>query len=495
MKKKRNEHYRLVITAALKKEFPVKRVKSRGIPVHTLKALRSGALKAGKREGPGVLVVITGVGPKASRDAAEWIKDNLAPYFVINIGTCGVLDKDLPLGEWYCPSSVYNAGGDNVGIDTRLPMSQNIKCSTVGSLLTVKRAISSELPEALKEHRIVDMEAYEQANVFKGSGISFHCIKAGTDRGDRHAENDFTDNLNVFREMTWRFMGELVLGDDIKISVVIPVYKRADTIKRAIDSVLAQSYRADEIIVVDDGSTDRTLSVLKGYGKQIRLITLSENAGPSRARNEGVRFAKNEWIAFLDSDDEWEKHKLKKQVEHLRSNPYYQITQTDEKWIRNGVRVNRHKHHDKSEGWIMDSSLERCMISPSAVLVKRSLLGRFGYFNEDLPACEDYDLWLKITRHHPVGLERSTSVIKYGGHEDQQSRKYEAMDRFRVSSLKKMLDNETEKTYRDKIASVLKRKLNVLIKGCIKRGKIDEAEMYRAMLDEIEIQNNYSGKL
>ncbi|MBI4683189.1 MAG: glycosyltransferase, partial [Nitrospirae bacterium] len=202
-----------------------------------------------------------------------------------------------------------------------------------------------------------------------------------------------------------------------------------------LDSVLSQSCKPEEIIVVDDCSTDGTGDILDSYEDKITVVHLPQNSGPSKARNEGIKHARTEWLAFLDSDDYWEKDKLKDQVEYLRRCPFYEILQSEEVWIRNGKRVNACKHHKKPFGWIWQQSLERCLISPSGVLVKKSLLERYGSFDESLPVCEDYDLWLKISRHHPVGLETSLSVVKYGGHKGQLSHQYPAMDRFRVKSL------------------------------------------------------------
>ncbi|KPK02906.1 MAG: hypothetical protein AMK71_00710 [Nitrospira bacterium SG8_35_4] len=271
----------------------------------------------------------------------------------------------------------------------------------------------------------------------------------------------------------------------MKITVIIPAYNREQTIQRAIDSVLCQSNAPEEIIVVDDCSTDSTGEILKGYGDSLTVVTLSVNAGPSKARNEGIKHAGTEWIAFLDSDDCWKPDKLKNQVEFLKRCPFYQILQSEEIWIRNGKRVNPCKHHAKPEGWIWEASLERCLVSPSGVLLRKSLLEEYGNFDERLPVCEDYDLWLKISRRHPVGLEPGLSVMKYGGHADQLSRKYPAMDRFRVQSLSGLLEVEEHPDFRRKLAAVLKKKLSILLKGFEKRGKINDAEEWRRMLEAL----------
>jgi glycosyltransferase involved in cell wall biosynthesis len=241
----------------------------------------------------------------------------------------------------------------------------------------------------------------------------------------------------------------------------------------------------EEIVVVNDGSTDGTQEALKSYGDKLTCIFFPQRYGPSKARNEGIQHAKTDWVAFLDSDDSWKKNKLKDQVEYLRKYPFYQILQSEEIWIRNGVRVNPCKHHAKPEGWIWEQSLERCLVSPSGVLIKKTLLEKYGKFDEGLPVCEDYDMWLKISRHHPVGLEPSFSVIKYGGHEDQLSRKYPAMDRFRVQSLARLLKNELHPDFKKKIIYILEEKLKILIKGYEKREKWKDADKYKVMLESL----------
>ncbi|GBE03149.1 MAG TPA: glycosyltransferase [Nitrospirae bacterium] len=485
MKKRNAPDIKLVITIALKKEVPKEWFALRNISVHTLASLKAGALKSGL----GMLIVITGPGLDASEEAACWIRDNLSPLFVVNIGTCGVRDKRHSLGRWVTPGSVTNEDGKSIELDTRFPLPHKEKITEIGSLLSVRKALKSGIP---KEHDAVDMECYAQAEVFAGTGISFHCLKFATDYSDNNTVNDFNRNLRIYSEKTKKLFNFLILplprGDRERsdITVVIPVYNREQTIKRAIDSILSQSIPPKEIIVVDDASTDGAKEILEGYGNRITCITLSENSGPSMARNEGIKQAKTEWIAFLDSDDCWEPDKLKNQVEYLAKYPFYQIIQTDEKWIRNGKRVNSCRHHKKPEGWIWELSLERCLVAASALLVRKSLLEQYGMFDEAMPVCEDYDLWLKISRHHPVGLDPILTVSKYGGHRDQLSTQYPAMDRFRSGSLYRMLQSEPSAEYRQKIIDVLKEKLKIVINGYKKRNKINDAKECGEMLGSLD---------
>ena len=175
-----------------------------------------------------------------------------------------------------------------------------------------------------------------------------------------------------------------------EIDVIIPTRDRATLVVRAIDSVLAQTLAPRRVIVVDDGSTDETPEVLKRYGEKI-LIVQSEGLGVSAARNAGISAGHSSWIALLDSDDLWEPTKLERQWRELKAQQYpYRWSHTEEIWIRNGRRVNPMKKHQKPSGWVFESSLKLCCVSPSSVLLERSFLESMGYFDETLPACEDY---------------------------------------------------------------------------------------------------------
>ena len=477
MKKRNSPDIKLVVTIALKKEVPKEWFAAHNIPVHTLAALKSGTLNSNT----GMLVLITGPGLDASEEAACWIRDNLNPLFVVNIGTCGIRDKKHSLAGWVSPFSVANEDGETLALDKRIPFPHKEKVMAIGSLLSVREVLNDSIPD---EHDAVDMECFAQAEVFAGTYISFHCLKFTTDYSDSNALNDFNRNLELFSEHIKKLFNFLDLKHDI--SVIIPVYNREQTIKRAVDSVLSQTIQPEEIIVVDDCSSDSTKEILAGYGDSITSIFMPENSGVSRTRNRGIEQARTEWVAFLDSDDCWEDKKIENQIGYLRKYPFYQIMQTDEKWIRNGKRVNPCKHHKKPEGWIWELSLERCLVSPSGVLMKRTLFEQYGMFDEEMTVCEDYDLWLKISRHHPVGLDPVLTVLKYGGHRDQLSMNCSAMDMFRTGSLYRMLQSESSGEYRQKIIKVLGEKLKILINGYKKRNKINDAKKYEEMLGSLD---------
>lgn len=267
------------------------------------------------------------------------------------------------------------------------------------------------------------------------------------------------------------------------VSVIIPTFNRWPLVGAAIESVLAQTFSDFELIVVADGSTDRTGAELVRFRSRLRLLT-QPNRGVSAARNFGARHARGRYLAFLDSDDLWLPGKLALQTAFMEQNPAVQICQTEEIWIRNGVRVNPKAKHRKPSGDIFIPSLELCLVSPSAVMLSRELFERVGGFDENLPVCEDYDLWLRIAVDHPVPLIDDALVIKRGGHADQLSRSTWGMDRYRVLALQKLLRAGLDGVRRDAAVEVLRRKIEVLASGARKRGKASEATAYEVILAE-----------
>ncbi|OED34820.1 hypothetical protein AB834_05780 [PVC group bacterium (ex Bugula neritina AB1)] len=254
-----------------------------------------------------------------------------------------------------------------------------------------------------------------------------------------------------------------------RVSVIIPTFNREKTLGRAIESVLAQTHVPLELIVVDGGSTDGTFSLLKNYQKDLKVIQRNLR-GVSEARNIGISLAEGDWLAFLDSDDEWKPSKLEKQFAWLEKNPSYKIIQTQEDWIRNGRWANPKKKHAKIGGWIFKESLSLCLVSPSSVMIHRTLFERFGAFDEELLACEDYDLWLRISLEEPIGLLDESLIVKYGGHEDQLSRSIWGIDRFRIKSLENLLQKANLKEdQRLLVREKLKEKIEIVLKGAHKR--------------------------
>ena len=274
--------------------------------------------------------------------------------------------------------------------------------------------------------------------------------------------------------------------DSPKVSVIVPTYNRADRLERALNSIVSQTYQDFELIVVDDGSTDKTSQLMKSFPKA-QYFYIKKNSGVSKARNVGLAFAKGELICFLDSDDLWKEKKIQIQSLWLENNKDSQICYTDEIWVRNGVRVNPMNRHRKYSGDIFRHCLGLCIVSPSSVMIRAKLFDEIGNFDESLPSCEDYDLWLRIASKYAFHFIEEPLIIKYGGHSDQLSRKYWGMDRFRVVALKKLLDqNSLDKEKLKLTRSVFLEKCSILIKGFEKRGKKEEESFYR------ELVNKYS---
>jgi len=258
------------------------------------------------------------------------------------------------------------------------------------------------------------------------------------------------------------------------ISAIIPVFNRPVLVKRAINSILSQTYKNFEIIVVDDGSTDETPVVLKGYDGRINSIR-TENHGVSAARNTAVHHATGKYIAFLDSDDEWKKDKLQKQFDHLIQYNY-KVTQTEEIWIKDGKFKNKTKKHIKPVDDIFIPSLDICMVSPSAVMMEKALFEAYGGFDEALAVCEDYDLWLRMSLNEKFGLLDEPLTIKYGGHPDQLSATT-ALDRYRIISLSKILSTtcNLSEFHKTEMTKMLKQKVEIYANGARKRGNLENA--------------------
>ena len=245
------------------------------------------------------------------------------------------------------------------------------------------------------------------------------------------------------------------------ISVVIPVYNRPQLVKRAIASVLEQSLKADEIIVVDDGSTDETAIVLQSFDDKIKIIT-QKNNGVSSARNAGIKASKNRWVCFLDSDDIWHKEKLEQQLAFHKANPHILFSHTEEEWIRDGKTVKQKKQHKKPSGFCFEENLNFCKIAPSTVMIEKTLFDKVGYFDESLEVCEDYDMWLRVLKTFEVGLLDEVLTTKFAGHE-QLSFKYHSMDKYRIEALLKHKNREVVK-------QEIEKKLEILLKGALKHG-------------------------
>ena len=260
----------------------------------------------------------------------------------------------------------------------------------------------------------------------------------------------------------------------MKISVIIPTYNRKHTLQRAIDSVLSQTFKPYEIIIVDDGSKDGTKEWLLQNYPSVQYIHQPNN-GVSSARNKGIQISQGSWIALLDSDDEWMPEKLEYQSRFLEVNRDSSFCHTNEIWIRNGVRVNQMKKHKKYGGDIFKHCLDICRISPSSSIINKNVFEEVGAFDESLTVCEDYELWLRVTAKFNILFLDEPLIKKYGGHLDQLSRVPEGIEQYRIRSLEKILSmgSLTETQFRS-AKDMLIHKLNIYAKGLKKRDKYEE---------------------
>jgi glycosyltransferase involved in cell wall biosynthesis len=275
-------------------------------------------------------------------------------------------------------------------------------------------------------------------------------------------------------------------GTAIKISVVIPSYNRRELLKRALLSAYNQTLLPAEVIVIDDGSSDGTDDMLRQEFPQVTYY-YQANQGVSAARNLGIKQSSGDWLAFLDSDDEWLPEKLYQQKIALENNPEHKICHTEENWIRNGVQVAVPKKYAKTGGWIFNDCLPLCAISPSTVLIHRSIFTDVGLFDTQLPACEDYDLWLRITATFAVLLVAQPQINKHGGHEDQLSQVFWGMDKFRISALQKIIDaGHLSDQNRQAAVNMLIKKAGIYLNGVTKRGKTDEMTYYQQLISRYD---------
>ncbi len=269
------------------------------------------------------------------------------------------------------------------------------------------------------------------------------------------------------------------------VSVIIPTFNRACILGRAVESVLSQTFNNYEIIVVDDGSNDKTCEVIESFNKLVRFFRIP-HSGVSKARNTGIENAKGDWISFLDSDDYWLPQKLEKQMAYLNANSEYRVCHTDEIWIKNGKRINQGKKHKKYAGWFFSPSLKLCLISPSTVIICREVLDNVGNFDEDFEYVEDYELWLRITSQYPVGYIGEKLTVKTGGHSDQLSNRIDGIEKYRIMALEKfILNGNLQPQYLAESIKIYLYKCNIYISGCKKRGKNMEIKNMRLRMRQI----------
>ncbi len=232
------------------------------------------------------------------------------------------------------------------------------------------------------------------------------------------------------------------------VSIIIPSFQRRSLLERAINSVLSQTYKNYELIIVDDGSTDGTFEWLSQSAFPCSFKVLyQKNAGVSTARNLGLQISNKKWVAFLDSDDEWLPTKLEEQIMFSKDHPQIKVIHTEELWFRNNTPVPVHKKYLKNSGDLFLRATQRCVIGPSTVLINTQFLKSLNGFDESYPACEDYELWLRVCILENVGLVNKPLIKKHAGAIDQLSNLRD-LDYWRVQALHKLIQNKSLKNQR-----------------------------------------------
>ena len=260
----------------------------------------------------------------------------------------------------------------------------------------------------------------------------------------------------------------------MNISVIIPTYNREKLLKKTIESVLNQTIQANEIIIIDDGSTDKTRELVMSFKNSHLKYIFQKNNGVSNARNRGINIATNEWLCFLDSDDIWEENKLEEQIIFHKENPHILISNTDELWLFNNKIIKQKKHQLKPSGFCFEENIPNTLIGASTVMIHKSVLRDIGYFDEELTACEDYDLWLRILVKYELGLINKKLIRKIAGHENQLSFSTKLMDKYRILALLKHKNSQ----FKVQISNEIIKKCDILIKGAIKHNNQQIKEHY-----------------
>jgi glycosyltransferase involved in cell wall biosynthesis len=289
------------------------------------------------------------------------------------------------------------------------------------------------------------------------------------------------DQQNRFTILAHATLGSTAIKN--LVSIILPTYNRAHLLARAVRSVLQQTFSDWELRIVDDGSMDETAALAEEFVRSDSRVQYvrQENRGVSAARNVAIFSTESPWIAFVDSDDEWLPNKLELQLKYAEENPHIRLIHSEENWWRNGKLLQRLKRHEKLGGRVFRSCLPLCYISPSTVMIRTELIRMHGGFREDFLACEDYDLWLKISMQEEVGVISEPLINKYGGHEDQLSAR-KVLDEYRARALWEMRDHPAL-TVDDRTALLeeFARKRDILIKGYEKHGHLEKAAFWRQL--------------
>ena len=234
-----------------------------------------------------------------------------------------------------------------------------------------------------------------------------------------------------------------------EITAIIPAYNAASLLPDCLESILSQRHPVQDIIVVDDGSSDNTAEVASRY--PVRCIR-QQNKGLSGARNTGILAASTEWVAFLDADDRWFPHKIECQLAAAEEHPEAAILYSDASVFDSSGSCLGLFLSDKGpvSGWIFDRLLDSMFVLPSTVLARRDALITVGMFSERLRRVEDYDLWLRMAPEYQFHLVPD-ALISYNRQESSLSKNVEGMSRAEISVLLPLLQRKLTRKQRSSV--------------------------------------------
>lgn len=272
------------------------------------------------------------------------------------------------------------------------------------------------------------------------------------------------------------------------ISVVIPTYNRLPFLLTALASVFAQSHLPDEVIVIDDGSqyTKLSMQALQSTAPiPLTYVSVPHCGKPSRLRNRGCELAQGDLIAFLDDDDIWLPRKLERH-HALHSATHVRFSHSREIWVRNGCPISQPPAMHQRSGDLFLSTLHKCIIGPSTMVMERTLFQELGGFNETLEIAEDYEFSIRASLRCSIYYIDEPLIFKIGGHASQLSERYEYIELFRIEALRHVLATVPLTHFQRKsIQDSLVDKYHIWAQGCEKRGKTHEARHYRRLARQI----------
>ncbi|MHC4139756.1 MAG: glycosyltransferase family 2 protein [Planctomycetota bacterium] len=262
------------------------------------------------------------------------------------------------------------------------------------------------------------------------------------------------------------------------VSVIIHTYNNEKFIAETVESVLNQTYKDYEIIVVDDGSVDGTRDALLPYMQEIRYH-YKENGGIASAKNAGMALSKTEFIAFLDHDDLWVPDKLKLQIEYFNKNPQVGLVYAKYTTFRDGKEL-RTKPEKGYSGWVFKELLSKSFIQTSTVIVKKECLDAVGPYDESLSLGDEYDMFLRISKKFQCGFV-DKGLTRYRIHDTNASNNDFLFDKENLGVYKKIYSNFTDLDGIEK--KILKKRIArysmKVAKELYRQGQLEESKKYQ----------------